>query len=78
MIKKNIEEEKGDAFFVLVNLSDKLGINPEIALNAANKKFERRFRYVEQRMKEINTPLKRESLDKMNEYWDKIKSEEKL
>lgn len=76
--RKNIEEEIGDAFFVLVNVADKFNINPELALNAANKKFERRFRYVEQRMKESNTPLKRENLDKMNEYWDKIKSEEKL
>ena len=76
--KKNIEEEIGDAFFVLVNLADKLGVNSELALNAANKKFERRFRAVEQKMKENNTQLKKENVDKMNEYWEQIKSEEKL
>ena len=69
----NMEEEIGDAIFVLVNLAEKLNINAEIALNNANKKFERRFRYVEKRMKEEGIPLKKESLNNMEEFWQEVK-----
>lgn len=75
--KVNMEEEIGDAFFVLVNVADKLDINPELALNNANKKFEKRFRYVEKRMKEERIPLSKENLDKMEEFWQEIKKLEK-
>ncbi len=71
--KVNMEEEIGDAFFVLVNVADKLDINPELALNNANKKFEKRFRYVESRMKEANIELKKENVTKMDVYWEEIK-----
>ena len=69
----NMEEEIGDALFVLVNLAEKLNLNAELALNLANKKFEKRFRYVEKRMKEKGFPLKKENLERMEECWQEIK-----
>jgi len=75
---KNIEEEIGDVFFVLVNLADKLGINSELALTNANKKFESRFRYVEQKMKDAGFELQKENIEKMNEYWEEAKKKEGL
>ena len=73
----HIQEEIGDAFFVLSILADKLGIDPEQALDDANKKFERRFRAVETKMKEASLPLGRENIDKMEEFWQETKKEEK-
>ena len=75
--KDNIEEEIGDTLFVLVNVADKLNINAELSLHHANKKFEKRFRYVEKRMKEERIPLSKENLDKMEEFWQEIKKLEK-
>ncbi|MGP1438140.1 MAG: nucleoside triphosphate pyrophosphohydrolase [Treponema sp.] len=74
----NIEEEIGDVLFVLVNMAEKLNINAELALNNANKKFEKRFRYVEERMKEEHIPLKKENVHKMEEFWQEIKAKEHL
>lgn len=71
--KNNMEEEIGGALFVLVNLAEKLNLNAELALNLANKKFEKRFRYVEKRMKEKGFPLKKENLERMEECWQEIK-----
>ena len=70
---KNIEEEMGDVFFVLVNLADKLGIRSELALTHANEKFEKRFRYVEKKMKDSGFELQKENINKMNEYWEEAK-----
>jgi len=75
---KNIEEEMGDVFFVLVNLADKLGIRSELALTHANEKFETRFRYVEKKMKDSGFELQKENINKMNEYWEEAKEMEGL
>ena len=72
----HITEEIGDAFFVLAILSDKLGIDPEKALDVANKKFERRFRSVENKMKKAHLPLKCENIDMMEAFWQETKKEE--
>ncbi len=74
--RENIEEEIGDALFVLINLADKLGIDPEIALKKANEKFERRFRGVEEKMREADIRLERCNLEKMEAFWQEVKSKE--
>lgn len=50
--QKRLEEEIGDFFFALVNYARKLGVDPETALSRANKKFYRRFSYVQDKMQE--------------------------
>ena len=72
----HIQEEIGDVFFVLSILADRLEINPETALEDANKKFERRFRIVEAKMKEAELSLTSENIDKMEEFWQEAKKEE--
>jgi len=75
--KEAMEEELGDLFFVLVNLSRRLNIDPETALRKTNRKFERRFHTIEERLAAKGTPLPSASLDEMERLWNEVKAEEK-
>ncbi|TGK85642.1 nucleoside triphosphate pyrophosphohydrolase [Leptospira bourretii] len=70
---ERIEDELGDLFFLLVNLSRKLSIDPETCLRRANEKFETRFRMVEGFVEEIGKTLKDHSLVELDQFWDKAK-----
>ena len=72
-----MEDEIGDIFFVAVNAARFLKIDPEMALMHANKKFERRFRFVEAEMKKNGLELLAENGEKMEEFWNKAKLEER-
>ena len=72
-----IEDELGDVFFVAVNAARFLKMNPEMILMHANKKFERRFRFVENEMKKSGLALSSENGEKMDEFWKKAKLQEK-
>ena len=51
----HIEEEFGDLLFVVANVARHLKLDPEAALRAANEKFARRFRYIEQQLAAAGT-----------------------
>lgn len=68
-------KEVGDVLFSLVNVSRHLGVNPEIALNQANKKFIQRFQSVEKKLKEKGKELKQASLDEMDRIWEEVKKQ---
>lgn len=68
-----IEDELGDLFFLLVNLSRKLSIDPETCLRRANEKFETRFRKVEEFVEKTGKTLKDHSLAELDQFWDKAK-----
>jgi len=70
----NMEEEMGDLFFSLINASRIYKINPENALEKTNKKFIRRFNYVEQRAHEMGKNLKDMTLAEMDELWNEAKA----
>lgn len=70
------EKELGDLFFSLINLSRFLEINPMLALNSSNKKFETRFRYMEKKMREDGLLLAKENLGPMDNYWNEAKVSE--
>ena len=75
--KKNdsekMEEEFGDVLFSLVNYSRFVNINPEDALEKTNKKFIRRFQFMEQKIKEDGLDLSKLSFEQMNTFWDMAK-----
>ncbi|WP_299020589.1 nucleoside triphosphate pyrophosphohydrolase [uncultured Photobacterium sp.] len=72
-----IEEEIGDLLFAAVNLSRHLHVKPELALQRANKKFERRFREVEKSVLEKGRCLDDCSLEMLDREWEKVKRNER-
>lgn len=72
----HIHEELGDLLFAAANLARKLGVEGESALRDANVKFDRRFRYVEQRAKQDSVPLPKAGLDRLDGYWNEIRTRE--
>jgi tetrapyrrole methylase family protein/MazG family protein len=68
-----LEGELGDLLFSAVNLCRYLRIDPSVALQRTNVKFERRFKYVEQRMKESGRDMAQENLAVMDAYWEEAK-----
>jgi len=73
---KEVEGEIGDLFFTLVNLARYLAVDPESALKKTNRKFRRRFQYVESRLKERGSKLETASLDDMEALWQQAKESE--
>lgn len=71
------EDELGDLLFACVNLARKLGIDPEKALKRTNRKFERRFSYIEEKLKERGRLFEKTSLDEMEELWIEAKLTER-
>ncbi|AGA86191.1 nucleoside triphosphate pyrophosphohydrolase [Stutzerimonas stutzeri] len=71
-----IAEELGDLLFVVVNLARHLKVDPENALRAANGKFERRFRFIEQALREAGRPIEHCDLDELDALWGEAKKAE--
>jgi ATP diphosphatase len=71
-----IEDEIGDLLFAAVNLARRVETDPEQALRAACRKFERRFRRVEALLAEAGRSAEAASLDEMEALWQKAKAEE--
>lgn len=74
--EQKLEEEIGDLLFATVNLSRHLGHQAENALQAANRKFERRFRQVEDIVKQRGLSMEGASLKQMEEAWQQVKRQE--
>jgi len=68
-----MEAEFGDVLFSLINYARFLDINPETALEKTNKKFIKRFQYLEQKTKDDGKDLKNMTLQEMETYWQKAK-----
>lgn len=73
MDKDKAEQEFGDLLFSLINYARHLNINPENALERTNKKFIRRFEYLENRAREQDLQLQNMSLEEMDVYWNEAK-----
>jgi len=74
--KEQIESEFGDLLFSLVNYARFIEINPEDALERTNKKFIKRFQFLEKKSNEIGKSLKDMTLSEMDEIWEAAKKEE--
>ncbi len=68
-----IEEELGDIFFVLVNISRFVRVNPEDALRKTISKFISRFRYIEMKAAEAGRELSDMTLEEMDALWEEAK-----
>lgn len=75
--KEALEGEFGDLFFALINACRLYGVDPEAALERTNKKFIRRFNYMEQQAETKGHALHELSLDEMETLWQEAKHEEK-
>ncbi|MDC6390280.1 nucleoside triphosphate pyrophosphohydrolase [Maribacter sp. PR1] len=71
--KDEIESEFGDVLFSLINYARFLGVNPENALERTNKKFSKRFQFLEGEAAKKGKSLKDMSLKEMETYWEKAK-----
>jgi nucleoside triphosphate diphosphatase len=75
-LRAKLEEEVGDLFFVLVNISRYLALDPESALRKTNRKFRRRFYWMERRLREKGTTLESASMDELESLWQQAKRQE--
>lgn len=70
---QKLEEEFGDLLFAIINAARLYGVNPENALEKTNRKFIRRFNYLEEKAKSLNKNLKEITLAEMDEIWNEAK-----
>ena len=75
--QERLSDELGDTLFALANLARHLNIEPEAALRGTNAKFERRFRWVEQRLAEDGCAPGEASLEQMENHWQQAKEAER-
>lgn len=71
--KEQAEAEFGDVLFSLVNYARFIDINPETALERTNKKFIKRFQYLESKATEMNKKLSEMTLAEMDVFWEEAK-----
>ena len=73
----NIEAEFGDLFFSLINAARLYNVNPENALERTNRKFMKRFNYLEEQTIKQGLDLKKMTLAEMDEIWNEAKKFDK-
>jgi len=71
--KDRVEDEFGDLLFALINYARFIGVNPDDALEHTNKKFIRRFTYLEEEAKKMNKPMHTMTLGEMEAIWQESK-----
>jgi tetrapyrrole methylase family protein / MazG family protein len=72
----HVREEVGDLLFVITNIARHLKVEPEAALKLTNRKFRRRFFYVEQRLRERGRTPDTSTLEEMDRLWEEAKMRE--
>ena len=75
-LRERAEEEIGDLFFVVVNLARYLSVDPESALRKTNRKFKRRFQWMEERLSESGRSADQAGMEELESLWQAAKREE--
>jgi len=75
--RERLEDEVGDLFFVLVNIARYLSLDPESALRKTNRKFKRRFQWMEERLRATGRTARQASMDELEQLWQQSKEQEK-
>jgi MazG family protein len=73
-LRAQVEGEVGDLFFVLVNIARYLSVDPESALRKTNRKFRRRFGWLEEQLREQGRTLEQATLEEMETLWQQAKT----
>ena len=76
-LQARLEGEVGDLFFVLVNIARYLSVDPESALRKTNRKFKRRFQWMEARLHESGRSADQAPMEELEALWRQAKAEEK-
>jgi ATP diphosphatase len=76
-LRVRLEGEVGDLFFVLVNIARYLSVDPESALKKTNRKFKRRFQWMEQRLQESGRSPEQATTEELESLWQHSKELEK-
>jgi ATP diphosphatase len=76
-LRESMEDEVGDLLFVLVNIARYLSLDPESALKKTNRKFKRRFQWMEERLRASGRGPQQASMDELEELWQQAKQQEK-
>jgi MazG family protein len=74
-LRDRLEDEVGDLFFVLVNIARYLALDSESALKKSNRKFKRRFQWMEQQLRRRGRKLEEATLDEMESLWQESKQQ---
>jgi nucleoside triphosphate diphosphatase len=77
-LRERLEDEVGDLFFVLVNIARYLSLDPESALRKTNRKFKRRFQWMEENLRATGRAPQQASMDELETLWQQAKQQEKL
>ncbi len=77
VLQSNLEEEVGDLFFVLVNVARYLSVDPESALRKTNRKFKRRFQWMEERLHESGRSADQVPMEELESLWQQAKAHER-
>jgi MazG family protein len=75
-LRERLEDEVGDLFFVLVNIARYLSLDPESALRKTNRKFKRRFQWMEERLRASGRAPQQASMDELETLWQQAKQQE--
>jgi uncharacterized protein YabN with tetrapyrrole methylase and pyrophosphatase domain len=75
-LQARLEDEVGDLFFVLVNIARYLSVDPESALRKTNRKFKRRFQWMEERLRESGRSAEQAPMEELESLWQRAKREE--
>ena len=76
-LRNRLEEEVGDLFFVLVNIARYLAVDPELALKKTNRKFKRRFQWMEERLRQSGRGPEQATMEELESLWQQAKELEK-
>ncbi len=72
----HVREEIGDLLFVITNIARRLNVEPEAALKLSNRKFRRRFLFIEKALQERGQPFPETTLEQLEALWQEAKQRE--
>src|SRR5256885_7022854 len=76
-LRARVEDEVGDLFFVLVNIARYLSLDPESALKKTNRKFKRRFQWIEEQLRASGRSPEQSTMEELESLWQQAKQQER-